>query len=750
MNSINNPVSTYRVQLHKDFNFKNLKDIADYIEKLGIKTIYASPVFEAMPGSTHGYDGTNPNHINPEIGTEEELTALSKLFQEKGIQWLQDIVPNHLSFHEKNAWLMDVLAKGQASEYAPFFDIIWDHPAFEGKVMIPFPGSPLETYLKENIPASDHYVVTDWKETDSKINYRRFFTVNSLICTNVQNDGVFKKYHELTGKLVSNKTFSGLRVDHIDGLFDPKKYLRQLRELAGEAAYVVVEKILEPDENLPDDWDVQGTSGYEFLGMVNNLFTNQSAQQPFGQLYLELTGDNTPVEQLISQKKSDILFKHMGGELDNLTRLYKTCGGGNGMTDEAIKDSIAGYLINCPVYRYYGKDIPYMPQDKNTDNDQLAAFYQRAMQFTGPLMAKGVEDTLMYTYNRFIGHNEVGDAPQAFGFSTEKFHELMNYRKKHWPLSLNTTSTHDTKRGEDARARLNALTDFSEEWITLIKKWKDENETLKKNGMPDNNDEYFIYQSLLATHPFDKDDDDYKQRVAEYLQKAFREAKVHTNWADSNVEYENAAIIFAHSLIEGNNDFHETFAPFLNKIADYGIIVSLAQLLLKFTCPGVPDTYQGSELWDLSLVDPDNRRAVDYAVRKQMIDSSKPFYELWNERKNGHIKLALLHKLLAVRNEYADVFAEGEYIPVQISGAFSGNTIAFIRSHKGKSILVAAPLHINQVSEDFLNADWKDTKIILPSGYQSEWKDVLKGTAITDVFLRDIYQQFPLGLLVNQ
>nr|MBA4166255.1 hypothetical protein [Chitinophagaceae bacterium] len=460
-----------------------------------------------------------------------------------------------------------------------------------------------------------------------------------------------------------------------------------------------------------------------------------------------------------------ILFHHMRGELDNLVRLYKQCGGGEGMTGDKIKQSIAAYLIACPVYRYYGKDIPFMTQDENSNNEELFKFYQRAMQFSGPLMAKGVEDTLMYTYNRFIGHNEVGDAPQAFGFSAEKFHELMQYRQKHWPLSLNTTSTHDTKRGEDARARLNALTDFYEEWMTLVRKWMMANGSLKMKGLPDGNDEYFIYQTLVATYPYLSGGRDagnrmedgkqsavesYSQRIQEYLQKALREAKVHSNWAAPNADYEHATIQFARSLIKGENDFHKTFIPFQQKISDYGIINSLSQLLLKFTCPGIPDTYQGTELWDLSLVDPDNRRPVDYTSRKRLLAGGKPFHELWEARMNGNIKLALLHQLLKIRISYPDIFSDGEYIPLQIGGEFKNNAMAFFRSYKGKNMLVAIPLHLNQLSDNLPGADWRDTKIILPSGYNSKWEDKLKGSVVNDVYLNDVFQKFPLALLIGQ
>ncbi|MBO9571429.1 MAG: malto-oligosyltrehalose synthase, partial [Chitinophagaceae bacterium] len=272
-----NPISTYRIQFHKDFNFKQFEKIIPYLHKLGIKTIYASPIYEASPGSIHGYNGVNPNNINPEIGTLEELIHISKQLKEKGIAWIQDIVPNHMSFDEHNPWIMDVLEKGQSSAYADFFDIDWNHPKYKGKLMVPFPGSELEKQLKKESPKADHYVICDWQETDKHINYRRFFIVNSLICINIQNKDVFDKYHVLTKYLIGNNVFSGLRIDHIDGLADPKKYLEDLRALSGNETYIVVEKILEPGENIPNNWPIEGNSGYDFLGMVNNLLINKSS-----------------------------------------------------------------------------------------------------------------------------------------------------------------------------------------------------------------------------------------------------------------------------------------------------------------------------------------------------------------------------------------------------------------------------------------------------------------------------------------
>jgi maltooligosyltrehalose synthase len=686
-----NPVSTYRIQFHKDFNFTDFEKIIPYLHNLGIKTIYASPVMEASPGSMHGYNGVNPNNINPEIGTLDQLFNISSQLKKLGIGWIQDIVPNHMSFDkEHNPWLRDVLEKGKYSEYASFFDIDWDH---------------------------------QWLDKQNRMNYRRFFTVDGLISLNIQNDKVFQEYHKLTKELCDKNIFDGLRIDHIDGLYDPKKYLKDLRKLAGEDKYIVVEKILEPEENLPEDWPIQGSSGYDYLGMVNNLFTNQSAEYDLTTFYYDITQNSTPVEEQIKEKKALILFNDMEAELDNLVRLYKSLEI-NPVDDKQLRKSIADYLIDCPVYRYYDDDYAIMKIDEGKNRATLKPFYTRCMQYAGPLMAKGVEDTLMYTYNRFIGHNEVGDMPTTFGYSPAKFHELMQYRRQHWPLSINGTSTHDTKRGEDARARLNAMTDLHEEWITSVKQWMKENEILKSNGMPDKNDEYFIYQTIMATWC---EEQDYPDRIKEYLHKAFREAKTNTGWGDPNEEYENAAINFAQQVIA-----KKQFEGFLDKVIGIGNKKSLGQLVLKFTCPGIPDTYQGTELWDLSLVDPDNRRPVDYTLRNKQPD---------------HIKFNLLKKLLVVRNKYADILTEGEYISLQTEGKYKDHLIAFARKLNDKSILV-----VTQINHT--NSEWEDTKIILPPDLSIKWEDVFspfeKGGSFAEGKTGDLYisnQKFLPGSL---
>ncbi|GAB3181563.1 malto-oligosyltrehalose synthase [Telluribacter humicola] len=905
---MHNPVATYRIQFHENFTLADAEKIFPYLQKLGVSTLYASPIFEATPGSTHGYDGVNPHRVNPEIGTEEQLRNLCTRLKEQGISWLQDIVPNHMAFHPNNEWLMDVLEKGQQSEYASFFDVAWTSQLYSGRIMVPFLGSPVEevikngelkikyqpdrqrlylSYFDSDYPLSfrsyarvleagskekseaihqllekldevhkedepeayasrwdefrqqfaslmkdkttgayiesalkavnddqemiaqiaddQAYRLCHWQETDKKINFRRFFTVNSLICLNIQNPEVFKTYHQFINTLVQEDLFQGIRIDHVDGLFDPTGYLQQLRELVGEEKYIVVEKILEPGEDLPQQWPIQGATGYEFLSDVNNLFTNRNSKKSFTDYYSKLVGEEASAHDQIHDKKAYILNEHMGGELDNLHQLFVEL---NLVDEKAIskvdaevmKRAIGEVLIQCPVYRYYGNSLPLDEEETTVVkeifdnirsskkelapgidlleqailkkpakadkayNTNALRFYQRLMQFTGPLMAKGVEDTLMYTYNRFVGHNEVGDSPEAFGLTPDEFHQKMLDRQKNWPLALNTTSTHDTKRGEDVRTRLNVLTDLPDEWLKTVKEWQKANADLKKNNAPDANDEYLIYQTILGALPMPgEDEDQFTERVQEYLQKALREAKRHSNWTTPNEEYEQATKDFARKLLDQSNPFWKSFAPFHQKVADYGIVNSLSQVLLKFTCPGVPDVYQGTEYWDLSLVDPDNRRKVDYKKRQQWLDEldsqdsnqqEEVWQDLWQQRSNAKIKLWLTHILLNERKRNADVFAKGDYSPLEVSGKYKDNIMAFARTYQQTSYVVVVPLNIAQLCEqqgkDLLELDWKDTRITLPKGIATEWQHLLlktEGTAEKELAVSGLFSILPIAVL---
>lgn len=899
-----NPIATYRFQFHKAFSFADFENVIPYLKKLGVTTVYASPVFEAVPGSNHGYDGTNPHAINPEVGTLETLRDLSSSLRKEGIGWLQDIVPNHMAFHPRNRWLMDVLEKGQQSVWANYFDVTWNTAEAEGRLMVPFLGSSLEEVigkgelavgyaegrlvfqyydsafplspdsydtilglgdpagaaaiqqwleqrkelkqtedpkafserweellkqlsalsknekvggyitsclekvkgdkeLLQRISEEQAYRLCSWQETDSRINYRRFFTVNGLICMHIQDDEVFRRYHELIATLTEEGVFKGLRIDHIDGLYDPTKYLVDLRNLVGEEVYITVEKILAPEEELPGQWPIEGNTGYDFLAMVNNLLTNKKAERAFTQYYYNWINDHRTVPQQVRDKKAHILYQHMGGELENLYRLFLEQGlvdeeRVNALEPEILKRAIGAFLIHCPVYRFYGGILPLVTEEVAAVQDILnrvrqtepglagavdlledailrkplegaaeynlraAHFYKRCMQYSGPLMAKGVEDTLMYTFQRFIAHNEVGDAPDAFGYTAGEFHQRMVRRQERWPLSLNATSTHDTKRGEDVRARLNVLTDMPELWLRTVEEWRQLNAPLREGGAPDENDEYFIYQTLVGSYPLlESEEGAYLDRLKEYLQKALREAKGHSNWTTPNEQYEGAVARFAEGLLRKDTPFWKSFERLLKRITPFGIINSLAQVTLKFTCPGVPDVYQGCELWDLSLVDPDNRRPVDYELRLRYLEAleerktdKRLFGELWKSASDGRIKLWLIQRLLHLRKEGEDLFTQGDYVPLTVEGTYKDHVLAFARKYKRKWLIVAVPLHTGLLAGEQkrgpLEIDWKDTSIGLPRQLKGEYANLLGGASAKvegGIAVKDLFRQLPLALL---
>lgn len=843
-----NPVSTYRIQFHKGFTFSDLEKIIPHLSQLGIKTVYASPIFEAVPGSMHGYDVVDPLNINPEMGTLQQLRSISKKLKKLGIGWLQDIVPNHMAFHPNNKWLMDVLENGRESKYANFFDILWDSPVHNGKLMVPFLGKSLDEVINDNElkiiwnekPVLDYFgqqyplnksscepnngidkkswikkvnndtqllkqVIEDqyyelcyWGETDSQINFRRFFTVNSLICLNMQYEPVFDRYHELINQLIQEDIFQGLRVDHIDGLYDPETYLERLREMAGPETYIVVEKILEKGEQFPLHWPVQGNTGYDFLSDINNLFTSRESKKIFSGFYNSIETVHAPVHEQIFEKKRLILDNNMQGELENLHHLFADLkladkNETENISPEIFKKTIAEILVRCPVYRFYGNSMPldetesaalnnllieigknipelisvaevlgncllHKPRFSDQDYQERALkLYQRLMQFTGPLMAKGVEDTLMYSYNRFIDHNEVGDSPESFGLKTDRFHEIMQKRQELWPLSMNASATHDTKRGEDVRARLNVLSDLAKEWVGQVKKWQRLNRAEKTNEMPDANDEYFIYQTIIGAYPMPgQHEDEFGNRLKEYLTKALREAKKHTNWAQPNEEYEAAAREFAVSLLNRKNSFWKSFSSFHQRLADFGIINSLAQVLLKYTCPGMPDLYQGCELWDLSLVDPDNRRPVDYSLRRSYIDKQQNWKELWTDRYNGNIKQRLIAILLKNRLENAALFNQGEYVPLKIKGKYKTNVFAFARHFEGKWHVSVVPLHfagIFATGAEQVHFNWDDTRVVLPESAPFSWENLLTGKAgysVRHIAVNEIFSEIPLAFLQLQ
>lgn len=851
-----NPRSTYRIQFNKSYTFENFKNDLEYFDMLGPGTIYASPVLAAVPGSVHGYDVTSPNAFNPEIGSGPEFDRIIAQLKSLNIGWLQDIVPNHMAFHMNNEWLMDVLQHGDKSTYLNYFDIDLSHPDFQGKLMVPFLGKTLQKALEDGeikldmrngvlgfayydffFPVKEeteksiaaetgrpisnavlkslnddsdrirqlldqqHYQLAYWKETGRHLNSRRFFTINSLICLKMEDIRVFNLYHELIAALVKENKIDGLRIDHIDGLREPTQYLKRLRALVGAETYLIAEKILERDEELLPDWPIQGSTGYDFLALVNNLLTYRPGYDMLRKFYTELTGIKDNPDDIIYQKKKLILTQSMEGDLKNLFRLFNQ-GDFNDLSKQAItpdqmKKAIGEFLLAIPVYKLYSDTFPLAANDRKIieyainqaegrspelkpslglirdiflGNENLEArhkadalqFFLRCMQFTGPLMAKGIEDTGMYYYNCFIAHNEVGDATDADGLTVSQFHDAMLRRREMLPMSLNTTATHDTKRGEDVRARLNVISELSGEWMQLVKKWVKINKCHKTEIMgveaPTVNEEYFIYQSLVGVFPFDgQEDESLQKRLDEYFVKALREARMTSDWDQPNEAHEQAVINFTHQILN-SVDFMNLFRPFQKLTAWYGINNSLAQLVLKATCPGIPDFYQGTELWDLSMVDPDNRRPVDYGHLKKMLDSlireqheqTGDFIQnMAHDRKNGQLKMWFTNRLLKERSYHPDLFIHGAYLPLTIDGKHKDHILSFARNYNDTWFVVIAPLYMAVLQEPIMgdeNTDmigWADTRVLLPAKAPENWVNIF------DESMKTFSNEIPLSQVMN-
>jgi len=895
-----NPVGTYRIQFHQGFTFRDAEKLVPYLAKLGIGAIYASPIFTAVPGSIHGYDVTDPESINPEIGTLAELRSLSKKLKTSGIGWIQDVVPNHMAFHPENKWLMDILEKGKDSDYAAFFDTSFHTGFFEGKLMVPFLGDTLDAaiqrgelmlswkahrfflsyfdqcypvnlatyqrilitsesptsitaifetleaiaaqgyrwsytehfngflrlleealkdrgarvWLKKRIAelnrdqtvlkqivGEQFYEMTPWQETDKRINYRRFFTINGLICLNMQDDEVFSQYHRLIKQLIDEQVFSGLRVDHVDGLYDPAQYLQRLRLLIGPTPYIVVEKILGQEESLASSWPIQGTTGYDFLAQVNQLFTASNQMPKFSRFYQDFTKDHSPIAEQAWAKKENFLYTHMQGELHNLFRLLEQSGIARKQRileigETLIKRTLVKILVHCPVYRYYGNQLPLPEEESQALNNLLAqinnrfpdlteavallaaaflkltdksakkeqailTFYQRLMQISGPLMAKGVEDTLMYTFSCFVAHNEVGDSPAASGMLIQSFHQRMMMRQRLWPLAINATATHDTKRGEDVRMRLNSLSNWAKEWKNNVTAW--ERLLVKEDtAYPDVQDRYFIYQNLVGAWPLLQDDiPAFRERANAYIEKALREAKRHSSWTQVNVQYEKQAKQFAQAWIDLQLASEEQ-QNWLGQVADIGLFYSLVQLAIKVTAPGVPDIYQGNEGWDFHFVDPDNRSPVAFDHLERLLEEQETqnpsIADLWSTRKTGAIKLWLTQKLLTYRKTYPDIFEKGRYIPLRVRGRYRKEVMAFARQYQKQWCIVILPVHSARLcreqkkSIDQLN--WKNTRIDWPLGAPDEFTHIIDGKNGTvqqgTLMLEEWVNGLPLVVLNSQ
>ncbi len=686
-------------------------------------------------------------------------------------------------------------------------------------------GEPESFEVLHRILEEQAYRLVYWRVASDEINYRRFFSVNDLAGIRVEEDEVFEETHRLVLSLIRDGKVDGLRLDHPDGLYDPAGYFQKLQERAGEALgvseeeplYVLVEKILASYEGLPGDWPVAGTIGYEFANLVNGLFVDQSGAAGMEQVYQDFLGWTVDFEDLLYDCKKAVMRSELASELNVLSRrLLRISEYGRRTFDFTInilRDALTEIVAAFPVYRTYVTLEDFSEQDwryvdwavrqakkRSTAADTSAydflhdvlllnvegpdeyqemvlAFVMKFQQYTGPVMAKGMEDTALYIYNRLVSLNEVGGEPDHFGVSVSAFHHLTAERAKRWPLSMLSTSTHDTKRSEDVRTRIDVLSEIPDEWAERLERWAQLNRSRRRevdeSEAPSRNDEYLIYQTLVGAWPLEDLDDEglaeFSGRMKTYVEKALREAQVHTSWVNVNEEYEAAVADFLEALLTPSetNLFLDEFVPFARKISLFGALNSLSQTLIKLTIPGVPDIYQGNELWDFSLVDPDNRRPVDYGLRKKLLagleelgeDGIQTSLDAWQD---GRPKLHLTLRALELRQENPELFEKGEYVPLEVSGERAGHIVAFARKLGEEATITVAPrFYANlPVASNMLLAEpdlWEETKVNISGLPTTQYRNTLGGAPLKleehngGKFLSvgEMLGSFPVALLVT-
>jgi len=955
------PRATYRLQLHREFGFRQAAELVPYLASLGVSHVYCSPYLKARPGSHHGYDIIDHNALNPEIGSREDFEAFVDALKSSGMGQILDVVPNHMGIMgADNAWWQDVLENGPASHYAEFFDIDWEpvSPALKGKVLVPvlgdhygsllgrgeikltyepeagtfsiryyehrFPVDPREypavldqvpkalhaepipqEMLDElaslitafrNVPSREElaperrternrdkevhkrrlarlaaecpplvqaietavhrvngrvgepdafdalhalletqaYRLAYWRVASDEINYRRFFDVNDLAAVRMENEVVFDATHRLVLELAASGQVDGLRIDHPDGLYDPAAYFRRLQDRFALACgdhlrntsdrtalplYVVVEKITAGYERLPEAWHVQGTTGYRFMNVVNGLFVDGSAREKLDRIYHSFTPGVMAFDEIAYQSRRVIMRAALASELtvlaNRLAHVAEADRRTRDFTLNTLREALVEVVACFPVYRTYIADkasavdrryldwavsrarrrsraadasifdflrsaaLGEAPSGSRAQAEQALAFARKFQQFTAPVTAKGVEDTAFYRYHRLISLNEVGGDPTCFGFTVSAFHGASQDRAAMWPHTLLATSTHDSKRSEDVRARINVLSEIPAAWRISLRRWSLVNRSRKRivegKSAPSRNDEYLLYQTLVGTWPLGPLSDEalasYRQRIQTYMTKAVREAKVESSWINVNRPYEAALSGFIEALlgrVEGNL-FLQDFIAFHPRVAWLGMLNSLSQTLLKLTSPGVPDIYQGNELWDLSLVDPDNRRPVDYEQRSLLLAEmaerlasaevgsvAAGLLENWED---GRAKLYLTWRALELRREHPQLFSAAGYTPLSVSGKHADNVVAFARwRNESGLIVVAGRLFARLVAEAGVlplgERIWADTMVdagALPMGAGVQPLEVLTGRSVElhegHLRMADLFADFPAALL---
>ena len=879
------PLSTYRVQMRAEFGFDDAARVADYLHALGVTHLYSSPYLQAGPGSTHGYDVLDHSRPNDELGGAEGHARMCQALGENGLGQILDIVPNHMSIASRDSrWWWDVLENGQASHFAPYFDVDWkpadaklrdvvlvpvlgDHYGREveaGHIQLRRDGGAFTFHYFDNVvpvaPRSlndllnraarsadsealafladsygnlphatttereaitrrhrdkkvlrsllarlieedpkvgvaideavaelnasptevdallerQNYRLAHWKSAGEELDYRRFFDINTLISLRMEDQQVFEDSHRLVLDWTHRGVLDGLRVDHPDGLRDPAEYCDRLRQ-ATRDAWIVVEKILEPGEALPDTWPVAGTTGYDFLNRLGGLFVDTSNEGPITDFYASFTGESIDYPKMVRDKKLFVLKEMFGADVNRLSALLaRVCENQKRYRDYTRKDLtiLLREVIACfPVYRTYvvpetGQvseiDVHYIDEaiklakaNRPEIDDDLLGFLKdlltlqirgtaetalvaRFQQNTGPVMAKGLEDTVFYNYDRLVALNEVGGDPGKFGIAVDEFHEDCRAMVGRWGESMTTTTTHDTKRSEDVRARIALLSEIPGRWAAAVTGWNERNARHRAGDRPDRNAEYLLYQILVGAWPIDV------ERATAYMAKATAEAKVHTNWTNPDEVYVEAVKNFVAGIL-ADPDFVADLEKFVAPLVEPGRVNSLSQALIKLTAPGVPDVYQGNELWDMSLVDPDNRREVDYAVRRKLLkelEAGMTPEAIRARSDDGLTKLHVTRTALHLRRSRPELFRkDAAYAPLPARGAKADHVVAFLRGDSAATVAVRLPITLGD--------SWGDTTVSLPEG---AWQNLLTGDPVPGgtVRLADLLRRFPVALLARK
>lgn len=759
------PTSTYRLQLGGGMTFDDAAEVADYLAALGAGALYSSPVLAATPGSPHGYDVADPTRASPALGGEEGRGRLAARLRVLGLGLVLDIVPNHVgvAVPEANPWWWDVLTHGRSSRYARYFDIDWA----AGPILLPvldadeagaleqlrvvdgrlryhehaFPLAPgTETGTPAEVHERQHYRLVSWRRATAELTYRRFFDIATLAALRVEDPDVFADASAEVLRWVSAGEVSGLRVDHPDGLAEPGGYLRRLRA-AGPGMWLLVEKILGVGESLPVSWPADGTTGYDALREVCGLFVDPAAEGLLTQFAAERTGSTARLHHLERQCKRMVAQTILVAEVRRIAKLLPE------VPAERAEAAVAEILSAFPVYR------SYLPEGRAALDVALSAartarpdlidvidvigsaslreqhgdLATRIQQTSPMVMAKGVEDTAFYRWNRFVALNEVGGDPARFGVLPREFHAAAAAREAGWPATMTALSTHDTKRSEDVRARLAVLAELPAHWVAAVRGW------MARAPLPEPSLELLAWQSLVGAWPIDA------ARMREYLTKAAKEAKLVTSHVDPVPEVDEAIAAWPEAVL-GDAELTAEVAAFVERICEPGWSNSLGQKLLQLAGPGVPDVYQGTELFEYSLVDPDNRRPVDFVARRELlarIDEGR----LPPVDATGAAKLLVTAQVLRLRRDEPGLFRG--YRPVAAEGPAAEHVVAFRRSPRLVAVATRLPVGLAA------RGGWADTVLPLPPVVDGGWTEALTGRSVTTGMprLADLLARFPVALL---